>query len=68
MFIEMAVIVITIVAEMKTVGETGQVFYRPPDPHDLQGLFAGNACGGFKITLQSAGADAISAGQGFDGY
>ena len=53
-FIEMAVIVIAIVAEMKTVGKTGQVFYRPPDPHYLQCLFAGDACSGFKIALQGA--------------
>lgn len=54
MLIEMAVIVITIIAEMKIVGEAGQVFYSPSDPHDLQCLFTGNACSGFKIALQSA--------------
>lgn len=52
MFVKMAVIVITISAEMKAFRCRCKIFNRFSNPHNLQGLFAGNAGGRFKIALQ----------------
>ena len=57
--IKMAVIVIAIRTKMETCRGICQVFNCIPDTQNLQGLFAADAGGCFKITLQGAGADFI---------
>ena len=59
MLIEMAVIVITIITEMKTRLWSCQLLNRFPDTKNLQSLFTADAGRCFKIPLQSTGTDLI---------
>ena len=52
--VKMAVIIITIGAEMKIFRSGGNLFNCLPDAHNLEGLFAGNAGSSFKISLQGS--------------
>ena len=63
--VKMTVIIIAIDPEMKTRRLACQVFDRLAYPHDLQGLFAGDAGGGLEITLQCPGTDPILPGEFF---
>lgn len=58
-FVKMAVIIIAILAVMKTVGRVGEVRSCFPDAHNLQCLPAADAGTDFKITLHSTRGDAI---------
>ena len=64
-FVKMAVIVITVIGEMKTRWRIDQLLGCFADAHDLQRLLGTDPRIGFEITLQGAGGDAVLGRQVF---